>query len=517
MENAILLYLIKVSVALLVFSTAYFLLFRRDTFMKARRLYFIFTLFFTLLYPLLVIELPVRGDTAHIPSYWLSQVEIGTSDVANEEQPFSLLDILLIGSGIVSVLLLIRLLVQLGSVIRLRLINDSEKRFGYRLIKIQEKDAPPFSFFKWIFIDSHYSDSTVLSGIMLHEEVHVRQWHSLDVLLFELFCICFWWNPLAWILRREMKINLEYLADKGVLDKGSDWREYQYALLQVSAYENEIPIINNFNVSQLKRRITMMNKEKTSLAKAAKYLAILPVSFVLLLGNAVQASTNLADITSTLSDVDNIAIQYDDTIASDIKSLSLTGKVVAVAELKKEDDIPQSKVKPFVTVEAMPSYPGGESAMIDYLKRNLKYPEEAKKKGVQGRVTLRFVVNDDGKIGDVTVIRGLAPDCDTEAVRVVSSMPNWVPGKQNGVAVPVYFTLPIVFRSRTDNMETVSNDASIPKAVLVVLDGVIIDRDKIDSIDTSTIENVSVLKGAEAIAKYGDAGKNGVIIMTSKK
>lgn len=122
---------------------------------------------------------------------------------------------------------------------------------------------------------------------------------------------------------------------------------------------------------------------------------------------------------------------------------------VDIAELREHKQIVQEKPveeKPFYTVEQMPSFPGGESEMNKFISDNLKYPIVAQESGISGRVTIRFVVTKTGEISDVTVVRGIDPSCDKEAMRVVKAMPKWIPGKQNGLNVPVYFTLPILFK-----------------------------------------------------------------------
>lgn len=122
---------------------------------------------------------------------------------------------------------------------------------------------------------------------------------------------------------------------------------------------------------------------------------------------------------------------------------------IDIAELREHKQIVQEKPaedKPFHTVEQMPMFPGGEGEMNKFIAENLKYPIVAQEAGIQGRVTIRFVVTKTGAISDVSVMRGIDPSCDKEAMRVVKLMPNWIPGKQNGLNVPVYFTLPIVFR-----------------------------------------------------------------------
>ena len=118
-----------------------------------------------------------------------------------------------------------------------------------------------------------------------HLDVYKRQqqWHSLDIVLAESLCIFFWWNPIVWLMKKEIAINLEYLADSEILRKGVNSRDYQYHLLRLTYRETAVQIVNNFNVSQLKQRIMMMNKNKSPKRKLAKYLMILPLAVVLML------------------------------------------------------------------------------------------------------------------------------------------------------------------------------------------------------------------------------------------
>jgi protein TonB len=138
--------------------------------------------------------------------------------------------------------------------------------------------------------------------------------------------------------------------------------------------------------------------------------------------------------------------------------LSATKTTISVATVQGTDeekgvdiaDLEDHKVvieeKPVYGVEQMPAFPGGEEELIRFIHDNLKYPAVAAEVGVEGRVTIRFVVSRTGDVTDVTVIRGLDPSCDKEAVRVVKMMPRWIPGRQNGRNVPVYYTLPVVFK-----------------------------------------------------------------------
>jgi len=110
----------------------------------------------------------------------------------------------------------------------------------------------------------------------------------------------------------------------------------------------------------------------------------------------------------------------------------------------EEEEVVEAEV--FTIVEEMPSYPGGDVKMYEYLGKNIKYPQIARESGIQGRVFVNFVVEPDGSVSNVKVLRGIGGGCDEEAIRVVKSMPKWKPGKQRGKAVRVSYTLPVVFK-----------------------------------------------------------------------
>lgn len=466
MDNTVILYFVKASISLALFYTLYMLLLKKDTFFKIRRGYFLFAMIFSLSFPFLSIEIPIKGEMeAQLPTtYWLSQIEIGEITVQEVQQTsISIWTVLLAAIGLISVVLAIKFLIQLLSIVKLRVDSDSERMPSCRIVKLTDKRTTPFSFFHWIFVNSGMHKVEELDEIIAHEQVHVRQWHSVDVIMAEIMCICFWWNPFMWLLKNEMKINLEYLADQGVLQAGFNTKEYQYILLQTSK-NTGIPIINNFNVSQLKKRITMMNKKRTSIGKATKYLLTIPLGAVLLLGNAVQASPDLINLKPDEDAIYNFVINGDEHTIQEKESQGennnmATGISVQVIEESNVgsgiSQTPQDK-KPFNTVEVMPSFPGGHDAMNKYISENLKYPIKAQEKGVAGRVTIRFIVRENGEIDDVTVIRGIDEELDEEAIRVVKAMPKWTPGKQKGQAVPVYFTLPIFYKLKKSNPETVT-------------------------------------------------------------
>src|SRR5690554_13560 len=427
--HPILVYILQVNFALVLFYLLFTLLFKRDTFLKIRRFYFLSALLFSVIYPLLVVpglsdfwnfrfsEPQTVEATVFFEAPTLEvMVEESEAEAASLNIPWEQIFITLYIA--VTIFFILRFLWQLISIFRIRLKSEETEVLGIKVYDLKD-NITPFSFFGMIFINSEMHSKEELEQIIIHEHTHVSEKHSLDIMLVESILLFSWWNPAVWLLKREMAMNLEYLADVGVLREGVDSREYQYHLLRLTYHETADQIVNNFNVSQLKQRIMMMNKTRSSTLKLAKYLLMLPVFFILIAVNSSYAGEK------------NQNMQEPPPVKKEVT-----------------EDI-------FVVVEEQPEFPGGLDAMMKFLADSIVYPAEAKEKGIQGRVICNFVVMNDGSISDVEIVRGVDPVIDAEAVRVLESMPNWKPGKQRGQAVNVRFTLPVVFRL---NAPSDSND-----------------------------------------------------------
>lgn len=164
--------------------------------------------------------------------------------------------------------------------------------------------------------------------------------------------------------------------------------------------------------------------------------------------------------------------------------------------------------------------------MMKFVTQNLKYPTEAHQKGIRGNVIVRFVVREDGTVTDAEVVRHADPLLEAEALRVVSLMPRWKPGRQNGKAVPVRSSLPVVFRLDGDSTsnKSVMENAFVATAQAVksessplfVIDGREAADDALSKLAPADIESISVLKGQTAREFYGDRGANGVVLVTTK-
>ena len=414
-------YLLKVNIAIVLFYSVYRMLFQQDTFFQWKRIALLAIVFISFLYPAIDLTWQVITnhqlknilETVRIPVYNLPEVMVtGNANTAVNLFPQIILAIYFL----VSILLLIRMLAQIGTIIY-KLHHTTETVLNGQTVYECPGLKTPFSFFHWIVLDSSQYSKTGLQEILLHETTHAQQKHSIDTILAELLCVFCWFNPFAWLLKTEIRLNLEFLADRSVLSSGYKAKRYQFHLLRLSYHKAAAKITNNFNVSLLKKRIFMMNKKQTSRRSMWKYTLIFPVVAMLLLFNS--ALQTKAQPGNRMNDTQQVPV--------------------------KDQDKPVEK-KIYDHVEQMPQFSGGDGAMMKWLQENINYPTIAQEQGIQGRVSLLFVVTPDGSIENVEVVESLDPVCDNEAVRVVKTMPKWIPGKQSGSPVYVYYSLPIYFK-----------------------------------------------------------------------
>ena len=290
-------YVLQVNVGLLFFYLLYRGLLARDTFLGMRRLYWWAAWVLAFLYPL--VELGVWGRTETplqvVMADYAEAMTVVVSAVAPEEAAtWSWQDgVALLWVAGASALLL-RVLVQLAVVCRLAGRGKRMEWHGVRVLAVEGGNVP-FSFFRWIFVQPGNHSEGELEEILAHEQAHVRQWHSLDVVVSELLCCLFWFNPAVWLAKRCVRQNLEFLADRAVVHSGFDRKNYQYHLLRLSYGVNIGQIVNNFNVSPLKKRIMMMNKKKSRHAGALKYALLLPVAGLLVLSANAEAVAETAE------------------------------------------------------------------------------------------------------------------------------------------------------------------------------------------------------------------------------
>ena len=405
-------YLIKANVVLVVLFGFYQLISVGDTFFKWRRLSLLTIYVLSLFLPaidlsVLVNETAPLGNILPRMAYNLPEVTVQPTHDNFDWQQLAVW----LYTG-VALALLLRVFWQVVVVCRLAQRSERATLHG-TAVCLLTGDYSPFSFFRWIFVNPDDKTPSQVQQILTHEQTHVAQWHSADALLSQLFVAAFWFNPAAWLMRLQVRNNLEYLADRSVINGGTDKKAYQYHLLAVAYRTNVATITNNFNVLPLKKRIKMMNKQTSNPLARFKYLLFVPLAVALLAMNSTAMRANVQK------------------------------KVVKTTKVTKKTSATD---KVYEVCEQMPIFPGGDAALMKYLSENVKYPALAIKAQEQGRVVVSFTVEKDGAISDVKVARSVTPSLDAEAVRVVKAMPKWTPGKQDGQPVRVRYNVPVSFK-----------------------------------------------------------------------
>lgn len=422
------LYLLQVNVGLILFYALYKLVCTRDTFFRSRRFILIVSLVLPFILPLIDVREWLESRDRMIMlthfdySAVLPEIVVGSEAVETGNRVFVLSEWIgyLYLAGVVA--LLVRLAVQAFSLYRL-IVRMPEKEINGVCVKCLNDPSGPFSFFGWIFMNPAAVKEDEISEILTHEMAHVKQHHSVDVLLAEMVSICCWMNPFAWLLKREVRLNLEFLVDRKVMEAGFATKSYQYHLLGL-AYNHKYGLSNNFNFSHLKQRIIMMNKKKSNAAGHIKYALFVLPAFALLVAGNISCSQD--------------ASQTEDAKEEVVAPVSPEAKEAPADSTAKEEV--------FMVAEQMPEFPGGMKELLKFLQDNLKYPENAMKNNVQGRVIVQFVVEKDGTLTEFKVARSVDPDLDAEALRVLQTMPKWKPGMQRGKIVRVKFTVPVSFK-----------------------------------------------------------------------
>ena len=553
-------YILKSSFCLAVFYLFYRLLLSRETFHRFNRIALLGILLLSCLLPF--VEVSVRRpvemyQTMMTWEQWLLLTDLAgteTHAVQVQENVVTWIQGLLLVYLFGILFFMLRNIYSLFGLWVLLKSGRREKVSDYvvtvvkAVLIVHERDISPFSWMRYIVIsqkDLHENGREILT----HELAHIRNRHSWDLFAADI-CIFFkWFNPAAWLLKQELQNIHEYEADETVINEGVDARQYQLLLIKKAVGTRLYSMANSFNHSKLKKRITMMLKEKSSPWARLKYLYVLPVAAI-----AVTAFAR-PEVSETVEEISAVKVN-DLTAIVETKVAESSGQLLPVQSVPKDSVNRKSKVavqqmdelvvvgyaskdsvkdrEPvFNVVEQMPSFPGGMEALMQYLAKNMRYPVEAQKNKVQGRVVVGFIVSKDGDIKKAHILRGVDPELDAEAIRVIESMPRWMPGMQRGKAVAVSYTLPVMFRLTGDALGLKLVEASgstageLDKGVtfsyaegkqpLCIVNGKEVDWAVMRALNPDRIKSITVLKDKAILEeKYGEKGQNGVLLITLK-
>ena len=300
----------------------------------------------------------------------------------------------------ISICFLIKLIASLYKMVGLKAQSRCEKFNDMEIYKVPKVNGS-FTFFHWIFldedIDPHHQD---YQAILTHEKAHAVLGHTYDLLFTELFKVCFWWLPTAWFLNKEIRKIHEYQADAYAL-KRCLTEQYSSILISSTLKSNGLSLASSFHDGLILKRLNAMKQR-------AKKVSPWKIGVISVL------CTLLVVIFACTEDVNT-------------KNLESGGEV-------------------FEVVEQQPEFKGGMEAFYHYLGNEIKYPLQARRMGIEGKVQVQFVVEKDGAISNVQAIEGIGAGCDKEAVRVVENADPFTPGKQLGMPVRVQMVLPVTFK-----------------------------------------------------------------------
>lgn len=497
-------YIIQVMLFQALFLAVYDFFLQKETFFKWNRIYLLITPFLAFIIPYLRFESIQNNVTreyiVRLPTVFLNPESAFKQTAASS----STLDYISITFYVGIVLFAILFLVRLFKIIQLIVSNNIIQKEYYKLVLLTEKQSA-FSFFNYIFINKYLLENKELE-IIQHELVHCKQRHSIDLLVFELLKIGMWFNPLVYVYQKRMTLLHEFISDYEVV-KNMDKNTYFNKLLSETFNVENISFINQFyKKSLIKKRIVMIAKEKSQKIKQLKYLLVIPLLVAMLVYSSCTNDTDFSieEIQSNLTEFKDFSNgKYFETKGGKIfigNSL-LVNRYLDVEEFndfekklntifnneeskfdfvvlinydeerisffrpkslrlgsENERDYVESEPVPFAIIEEVPIFPGCEGSKEElrqclqekitaHVSENFN-SDLAKDLGLKAGVTRIFVMFKIDKDGNITDVMARAPHkvLQEEAIRVVSSLPKMLPGKQKGENVGVQYSLPIALK-----------------------------------------------------------------------
>lgn len=491
-------YILQVLLFQSLFLAVYDFFLQKETFFKWNRIYLLATPLLSFLIPFLKIESMQQSIpqeyAVQLPTVILNP-QTAIENTTTSELIFGYLSNAYIIGGIIFTLLFMFRLYQIIVLINK---NTIVKKDNYKLVLITKKQVA-FSFFNFIFISKLLQNKKELN-IIQHEIIHCKQKHSIDLLVFEILKIAMWFNPLIYVYQKRITLLHEYIADAEVV-KVTNKNSYFNNLLSETFNVEHISFINQFyKQSFIKKRITMITKNKSEKMKQFKYLLVIPLVFAMLILSSFEEHESEQPI------------------------------LIESSTTKQLDSILPTQYVAFANIDEVPVFPGCENsedqkkclqeAITKHVNKNFntKLADSLNLKSGLKRIFVMFLINENGEISEVKA-RAPHKTLATEAKRVINSLPKMTPGKLDGKVVGVKYSLPIAFKVGgvemvdSDSVSTIKNS---PSPIILINDKEIT-KEEMQKIKPDDIKSINVLKGEKAIEKYGKKGKNGIIEITLKE
>ncbi|SIQ55778.1 M56 family metallopeptidase [Pontibacter lucknowensis] len=533
----LLLYLLKANVALVLFYLAYHLVLRKLTFYHLNRLFLVFGILFSAVYPLVDLnELFSRHEELAVVQSYAIVIPEWTPTAIPEQAPA--FDYWLIPVGLFWLgcgLMLLRLIVQFVSLYRIHRTSVPATYQGVAFRKVPGI-SEAFSFWKTIYLNPAQHQSPELESILRHEQIHVNGWHTLDVLLAELSTVFYWFNPGVWLMKQAMKENLEFIADQHVVNAGVDRVAYQYLLLKVVG-ATQPQLANQFNFPSLKRRIAMMNKMPTNKANRLRLLVVLPLVTVLLVAFRSAAQEDISSITEAVlpeeatqaqtEPIDEYAAFYARNPEVSKVSWRSNGKIVVALKSGAEEVYTLGNKQSMASAElkygGMPSAPPvirrdnpdqdagkpNTEKLINQLKQNRSIKSVRSKK-IDGKDAIVIALNGGGT--EVYFTSDAASLAELERKYVLPELPPPPPPVPAAPDAPPAPPAP-------PKEEDVIAEVIMPVEKHYIIDGVISNKDAALAIahDKESIHSMGTYRGESAQILLNDKTATGVVVIITKQ
>ena len=567
-------YLLKVSAVTVIFYVFYKIFLQRDTFFESNRWFLLIGLITSVFIPLFVIPIYVEQTPVSLDAFVFTEDAV----ITNNNSSINLLSLLKTAYFLGIFLFTLRFMLQLKSLFPLLITSETQKLGRFKFLKTQE-NISPFSFFNYIVYNPQPFNETELEQIISHEKVHVQQYHTIDVILAQIACIAFWFNPFIWLYNNDLKQNLEFIADKTAINDANCKKSYQYTLLKTSVPKHHLALTNNFYNSLIKKRIVMLHKSKSKKINLLKYSLIIPVLGLFLMSfntkeviieNTALRVKNEKNINSELLQINQepykVIITKDaskedlDKIKAQAKNKGVTLKFKGIKRNSKNEIIAISAsfkntngsgnyyltgdepIKPFAYYRDINSFGFKGISEKSNLKKVVFISEDGEKHMLNQTDTDDNVFvfsTGDGNEDQMEIEKFIIKGGDSLHIKKMDSHDKIlfitkdgddkkghkvIKIKTDGTDDDLTWTTKedeeIIFIAKDDDtikkhkVVQIKTDGKEP---LFMVDGKEITREEMNNINPETIDKVEVLKGDDATEKYGDKGKSGVVLITTKK
>jgi len=399
-------FFIKSTLCLGILLTVYSLFLEKEKMHVFNRFFLLFSLVFSLALPFIRIELTSKTNSIFNGKI-LPEMLINNNVVSDSTPYFSIISWTIYAIATLSIVFkFVRNLLEISFKIR---NNQTEIFHNSKLVLLEEK-VLPHTFLNYIFINKDdYNNRKIEAELFAHELTHVRQKHSFDILIIEILKTIFWFNPIFIFYKKAIQLNHEFLADEKVVKSYNNVPFYQSLLIEKASENKTIYLTSNLNYLVTKKRLIMMTKN-TPMAKALfKKVALMPLFAGIIFFSCIKSIAQ-------------------ETPKAD--ELNTQEKIYNTAELTQK-----------------PEFIGGINEFYTFVAKNFKMPKQAIDTNLKGKAFVKFIVEKDGSITNVELIRGIGFGTDEEVVRVLKASPKWNPGKMDDSPVRVRYSLPITMQT----------------------------------------------------------------------